>query len=260
MHFAPTLSQSPAGPVGGEENQGTELASMRAALAGVAAVAVGAAWWWSRRQRPLRLAVLLSGSGTTLQNILDRIADGTLRGVEVTVVVSSRKDAGGIERAERAGIPVAVVESRAYRNATAKTIDWAAHSSAINTRIREAGGVDLVVLAGFMCFYHIEKGYENRVINVHPALLPKHGGQGMYGDHVHTAVLAAKETRSGCTVHFVDDQGYDKGPVILQTEVIVDAASDTVEDLRNRVQAAEKKALIEVIAAARDGSVKLGRG
>ena len=235
--------------------------NMRSALMAGAAVAVGAAWWWSRRQpRPLRLAVLLSGSGTTLQNILDRIADGTLRGVEVTVVVSSRKDAGGIGRAERAGVPhVKVVESRAYRNATERTIDWAAHSSAINTCVREAGGVDLVVLAGFMCFYHIEKGYENRVINVHPALLPKHGGQGMYGDHVHAAVLAANETRSGCTVHFVDDQGYDKGPVILQKEVDVDAASDTVEDLRNRVQDAEKKALIEVIAGARDGSIKLGR-
>eukprot|EP00320_Phaeocystis_rex_P009758 CAMPEP_0119070282 /NCGR_PEP_ID=MMETSP1178-20130426/37910_1 /TAXON_ID=33656 /ORGANISM="unid sp, Strain CCMP2000" /LENGTH=208 /DNA_ID=CAMNT_0007052103 /DNA_START=17 /DNA_END=643 /DNA_ORIENTATION=+ len=207
---------------------------------------------------PLRLAVLLSGSGTTLQNILDRIADGTLNGVEVTTVVSSRKDAAGIGRAERAGVPhVSVVESRTYRKE--KTIDWVAHSSAINGRLRDAGGVDLVVLAGFMCFYHIEKGYENRVINVHPALLPKHGGQGMYGDHVHTAVLAAKETISGCTVHFVDDQGYDKGPIILQREVSVDAASDTVETLRNRVQAAEKEALIEVIAAARDGGVQLGR-
>ena len=228
-------------------------------FAGVAAVAVGVAWWWSRRQQqPLRLAVLLSGSGSTLQNILDRIADGTLRGVEVTVVVSSRKDAGGIGRAERAGVPVKVVESRAYRKATEKTIDWEAHSSAINTCIREAGGVDLVVLAGFMCFYHQEKGYANRVINVHPALLPKHGGQGMYGDHVHTAVLAAKETRSGCTVHFVDDRGYDKGPIILQKEVSVNAASDTVEDLRNRVQAAEKIALIEAIVSLRDGGVKLG--
>ena len=171
-------------------------------IAGVAAVAVGAAWWWSRRQQPpLRLAVLLSGSGTTLQNILDRIADGTLRGVEVTIVVSSRKDAGGIGRAERAGVPVKVIESRTYRKAAEKTIDWVAHSSAINACIREAGGLYLVVLAGFMCFYHQEKGYENRVINVHPALLPKHGGQGMYGDHVHAAVLAAKETRSGCTVH-----------------------------------------------------------
>merc|ERR1740124_1581578 len=102
---------------------------MRSALMAGAAVAVGAAWWWSRRQpRPLRLAVLLSGSGSTLQNILDRIADGTLRGVEVTVVVSSRKDAGGIGRAERAGVPVKVIESRAYRKATEKTIDWEAHS------------------------------------------------------------------------------------------------------------------------------------
>ena len=88
-------------------------------------------------------------------------------------------------------------------------------------------------------------------------LLPKFGGQGMYGDHVHTAVLAAKETRSGCTVHFVDDD-YDKGAIILQKEVAVDAANDSVEALRNRVQSAEKLALIEVIAAIRDGHVKLG--
>ena len=229
-------------------------------LVGTAAVIIAAAWWWrSLRPRPLRLAVLLSGSGTTLQNILDRITDGTLRGVEVTIVISSRKDAGGIGRAERAGVPhVSVVESRTYRKDPEKTIDWAAHSRAINACLAEVGGVDLVVLAGFMCFYHIEKSYERRVINVHPALLPKFGGQGMYGDHVHTAVLAAKETRTGCTVHFVDDGGYDKGPIILQKEVSVDAAIDTVEVLRDRVQAAEKKALIEVIASARDGNVQLG--
>merc|ERR1712216_1072066 len=161
---------------------------------------------------------------------------------------------GGIGRAERAGVPVSVVESRAFRKDG--VIDWAAHSHAINARLAAVGSVDLVVLAGVMCFYHIEKpAYVNRVINVHPALLPKFGGQGMYGDHVHTAVLAAKETKSGCTVHFVDDQGYDKGPIILQKQVAVNAESDTVEALRNRVQAAEKLALIEVIAAIRDGSV-----
>jgi phosphoribosylglycinamide formyltransferase-1 len=178
-----------------------------------------------------RLAVLLSGSGSTLQNLLDRCADGRLAAT-VVGVVSSRPDVLGVERARRGGVPVVIAE-RTGRSETA----FAA------ARGWEA---DLVVCAGWIHLLKVPPDFRGRVLNVHPSLLPKYGGKGMYGRHVHEAVLAAGETESGCTVHLVDDT-YDTGPMLLQRRVPV-LPGDTADTLADRVQAAEREALPEGIA------------
>jgi phosphoribosylglycinamide formyltransferase 1 len=173
-----------------------------------------------------RLVVLLSGSGTTLQNLLDRCADGRLS-AGVVGVVSSKADVLGVERARRAGVPVVVAEKTGRsETAFAAAREWAA---------------DLVVCAGWVHLLKVPADFRGRVLNVHPSLLPKFGGKGMYGRHVHEAVLAAGEKESGCTVHLVDDT-YDTGPVVLQARVPV-LPTDTAGTLAERVQAAEREAL-----------------
>lgn len=177
-----------------------------------------------------RLAVLLSGSGSTLQNLLDRCADGRLA-ASVVGVVSSKPDVFGVERARQAGVPVVIAEkTRRSETAFAAVRGWEA---------------DLVVCAGWLHLLRVPPDFHGRVLNVHPSLLPKFGGKGMYGHHVHEAVLAARETESGCTVHFVDDT-YDTGPMVLQRKVPV-LPGDTPETLAERVQAAEREALPEGI-------------
>ena len=185
---------------------------------------------------PRRLAVLLSGSGRTLENLLDRIAAGSLAAT-VAVVVSSRPDVRGVDIARRAGIPVAVLprEGRA-------TAAW---SEAIFAVCREASP-DLVVMAGFLHLLAIPADFAGRVINIHPSLLPAFGGKGFHGEHVHRAVLERGCTVSGCTVHLVDDQ-YDHGRILLQATVPV-LPDDTVASLAARVFAAECDALPKTIA------------
>lgn len=179
---------------------------------------------------PPRLAVFISGSGSTLQNLLDRCADGRLNAT-VVGVVSSKPDVFGVERAKRVGVPVVIAEKQGRsETAFAATREWQA---------------DLVVCAGWIHLLKVPPDFRGRVLNVHPALLPKFGGKGMYGHHVHAAVLAAGETESGCTVHLVDDT-YDTGPVVLQRKVPV-LPGDTPETLADRVQAAEREAYPEAI-------------
>ena len=165
-----------------------------------------------------------------MQNLLDRCADGRLA-ASVVGVVSSRPDVLGVDRARRAGVPVVVAE-KAGRSETA----FAA---------ARGWGADLVVCAGWLHLLKVPPDFRGRVLNVHPSLLPKFGGKGMYGRHVHEAVLAAGETESGCTVHLLDDT-YDTGPVVLQRKVPV-LPGDTPETLAERVQAAEREALPEGI-------------
>lgn len=180
---------------------------------------------------PPRLVVLLSGSGSTLQNLLDRCADGRLAAT-VVGVVSSKPDVFGVERARRAGVPVVVAEKTGRsESAFAAAREWAA---------------DLVVCAGWIHLLKVPPDFRGRVLNIHPSLLPKFGGKGMYGRHVHEAVLAAGEKESGCTVHLVDDT-YDTGPVVLQSTVPV-LPTDTPDTLAERVQAAEREALPSAIA------------
>lgn len=181
-------------------------------------------------ERRVRLAVLLSGSGSTLQNLLDRIADGTLV-AEVAIVAGSRPGAYGLERARRAGLPAVVVSRKEY--ADSKQFNDALHGAI------EPYGVDLVVLAGFLSLFQPRQRYAGRVLNIHPALIPAFCGQGFYGDKVHRAVIESGVKVSGCTVHFADDQ-YDHGPIILQKAVPV-LEDDTPASLAARVHEAEKE-------------------
>jgi formyltetrahydrofolate-dependent phosphoribosylglycinamide formyltransferase len=184
----------------------------------------------------LRMAVLLSGSGTTLQNFIDRIADGRLD-ARIVQVISNRDDAFGLVRAEDAGIPTAVVEHR----------DCASReefSARIFTVCRQAEA-ELVCLAGFLQLIHIPEDYLGRVLNIHPALIPAFCGKGFYGHHVHEAALAYGVKVSGCTVHFADNE-YDHGPIIVQRTVAV-LDDDTPETLAARIFEQECKAYPEAI-------------
>jgi len=185
--------------------------------------------------RPLRLAVLLSGSGRTLENLLDCIAAGRLA-ARIGTVVSSRGDVRGVRVAERAGLPVHVLPR--------EDSTVAAWSAAIFDRCRSAGA-DLVVMAGFLHLVEIPPDFAGRVINIHPALLPAFGGKGFHGMHVHRGVLARGCTVSGCTVHLVDNE-YDHGRVLLQRTVPV-LPDDTPDSLAARVFAAECIALPDAI-------------
>jgi formyltetrahydrofolate-dependent phosphoribosylglycinamide formyltransferase len=175
-------------------------------------------------QNVLRLAVLLSGRGTTLQNLLLWISDGRLN-AHIVLVISNRADARGLERAQKAGIDTAVVD----RKVCASTEDFSREIFDL-CRQAEAG---LVCLAGFLQLLVIPGDFDGRVLNIHPALIPAFCGKGYYGHHVHEAVLAYGAKISGCTVHFVDNQ-YDHGPIVLQRAVPV-LDNDTADDLAARV-------------------------
>jgi phosphoribosylglycinamide formyltransferase-1 len=172
--------------------------------------------------------VLLSGTGRTLQNLLDRVGDGRLRAT-IAGVGSDRADAFGLQRAMDHGL-----EARHQKDASA-TWSWLAELD-----------VDLVVLAGYLRLLPIVPEFAGRVLNIHPALLPKFGGKGMHGDRVHAAVIAAGERESGCTVHLCNER-YDEGRILLQARVPV-LAKDTPTTLGERVFAAECEAYPAAIA------------
>jgi formyltetrahydrofolate-dependent phosphoribosylglycinamide formyltransferase len=186
---------------------------------------------------PIRLAVLLSGSGTTLQNLVDRIAAGTLA-AQVVCVVSSSAVAFGLERAKRAGVPAFVVE----RKACASRAEF---STRILDHCRQAGA-DLVCMAGFLQLLEIPADFLGRVMNIHPALIPAFCGKGFHGLRVHRAALEAGVKLSGCTVHFADNE-YDRGPIVIQRAVPVED-DDTPESLAARVFAVECEAYPEAIS------------
>lgn len=185
----------------------------------------------------VRAAVLLSGSGRTLANFLERIAAGSLP-LAIVAVVSSRADVRGVDVAREAGLPVGIFRRRDYPDA-------AAHNAAINAFLAPHAP-RIIVLAGYLCLYEPPAGFAGPVVNIHPALLPKYGGQGYYGDKVHQAVLAAGETESGCTVHLVEPQ-YDSGRILAQRRVPV-LASDDVGSLAARIFTAECELYPEVLA------------
>ncbi|MBX3395169.1 MAG: phosphoribosylglycinamide formyltransferase [Phycisphaerae bacterium] len=206
----------------------------------------------SRRQRrndlrrgPFRIAVLISGSGTGLQNLIDRIRDGRLAGVEIPVVVSSRSDVEGVARAETADLPVDVIRVKDHP-------DIATFSNHLTLTL-DVYDVDLVVQAGWLCYWMVPGRWLGKVINIHPSLLPKFGGKGFYGRAVHEAVLSAHESESGCTVHWVNNE-YDAGEIIAQTRCAV-SPDDTPETLASRVCKLEHELLPRVIADIRDGKV-----
>jgi len=171
----------------------------------------------------LRLGALISGGGRTLLNIQECIDRGELP-CEVAAVIASR-ECKGVERAESLGLPVHVVP---YKDAP----DVDTYSARI-VALLDAARVDLVVQGGFLSLWHIPDRYAGRVMNIHPALLPSFGGHGMYGHHVHEAVLQRGCKVSGCTVHFVNNE-YDAGPIIVQRCVPV-LEGDTPDTLADRV-------------------------
>ncbi len=185
---------------------------------------------------PIRLAVLLSKSGTSLQNLLDRSADGRLN-AQVVAVVSNQANAFGLERARRAKISTFTVDRK-------ESGSVAEFSRRIFAHCREAQA-DLVCLAGFLQLIEVPDEFLGRVMNIHPALIPAFCGKGYYGHHVHEAVLEGGAKVTGCTVHFVDNQ-YDHGPIILQRTAEV-RDDDTPDSLAGRVFAEECAAYPEAI-------------
>ncbi len=181
-----------------------------------------------RVSSPLRVAVLISGGGTTLENLLAVIARGELA-AEIVAVVSSHPAARGLSIAQAAGIPTQVVAPRDHTS-------LAAFSEATFAPCRTAGA-DVVAMGGYLKLVAIPADFSQRVFNIHPSLIPAFCGQGFFGRHVHEAVLAAGVRITGCTVHFVDNQ-YDHGPIVCQQPVPV-LDDDTPASLAARVFAAE---------------------
>ena len=180
-----------------------------------------------------KFIVFASGSGTTLQAIIDAIRDDTLE-AQINLVVSDHQDAYALERAKKAGIETYVIKAK-------KTNEIDEELS----KVLDGYDVDLIVLAGYLRMIGQKLLERYTIINTHPSLLPKFGGKGMHGMNVHNAVVEAGEKESGVTVHFVNAE-YDKGDIIWQTKVPV-YPEDTAEDVSTRVQAAEKPQLISVL-------------
>ena len=197
---------------------------------------------------PINLAVLVSGSGTTLQNLIDRIADGSLA-AKIAVVIGSRPELLGLKRAADAKLMNFVVDRR-----DCPPDDVATFSRQV-FKLCEDAGVDLVCLGGWLCLLDVPTNYAGRVMNIHPALLPCFGGKGMYGGKVHRAVLDHGCKVSGCTVHFVDNQ-YDNGPIIVQRVCPVQD-EDTPESLAARVFEEEKIAYPDAIRLFANGRLQI---
>ena len=198
--------------------------------------------------RRLRLGILASHAGTTMQAIIDACLQGRLH-AEVRVVIGNNSRSGALARARAHGIPTAHLSGVTHPNAA--DLDRAIMETLDGHR------VDVVALAGYMKRLGplVLSRYKGRLLNTHPALLPKFGGQGMHGDGVHGAVLAAGERVSGASVHLVEGD-YDTGPVLSQVEVPV-LEGDTLESLRDRVQTAERKHYVEVLEQIAIGEIVL---
>jgi phosphoribosylglycinamide formyltransferase-1 len=203
----------------------------------------------ARKAKPVRLGVLISGGGTTLINLVECIKQGKLD-AQVAVVISSRSTVAGVERAKAAGLDVKVIRIKDHP-------DIDEFSKAIEREL-VAAKVDLVVQGGWLCLWKIPKRYDNRVMNIHPALLPSFGGQGMWGHHVHEAVLKAGCKVSGCTVHFCTNE-YDSGPVIVQRCCPV-KDDDTPDTLAARVFEQECIAYPEAIQLFAEGKLVVEGG
>lgn len=201
--------------------------------------------------RAMNIGVLASHEGTTLQTVLDACSDGRIP-ARVAVVVSNNGDSGALRRARQAGVQAVHLSSKTH-----------ADPAALDAAIRDAlvaAHVDVVLLAGYMKKLGplVLQTFAGRVLNTHPALLPRFGGAGMYGDHVFEAILKAGELESGASVHLVD-ANYDTGAVIRQCRVPV-LPSDSLADLKARVQAREKELVVETLAQIAKGEIRLGSG
>ena len=198
--------------------------------------------------KKLRLAVLISGTGRTLRNLQERILGHNL-GAEIAVVISSTANAHGLQFAETATppLPIRIVERTNYSSRE----DF---SQEIFEACRKAE-IDYIVLAGFIRKLTIPSDFDNRVLSIHPSLIPAFCGKGFYGQHVHEAAIDYGVKLSGCTVHFLDD-GYDKGPVILQLACDVDA-DETPDSLNDKVFELEKIAYPQAIQMLADDRIEV---
>jgi len=196
--------------------------------------------------RTTNLAVLLSGSGKTLQNLIDKIGDKTLN-AKIQIVISSSPDAYGLKRAKKNNIPATVVKYSDYNSAEV-------FSNAIIKEIEEYP-IDLIILAGFMHLFRIPDKYSGKVMNIHPGLIPSFCGKGYYGHHVHEAVIESGVKVSGCTVHFVDNE-YDNGPIIIQRTVPVHEG-DTPDTLAQKIFKEECLAYPDAINLFAEGRLKI---
>ncbi|MCP4292825.1 MAG: phosphoribosylglycinamide formyltransferase [bacterium] len=190
----------------------------------------------------VRCAVFLSGSGRTLQNFFQKIDSGELP-VEIVAVVSSRKKVRGVQIGKKRQIPVEIFPRREFANIEQ-------HNGAISQWL-EKYNPQIIVLAGYLCFFQQPEWFSGPVVNIHPALLPKFGGKGFYGHKVHQAVLEAGEKESGCTVHLVDDQ-YDTGRILAQQAVPV-LPDDCPDSLASRVFEAESQLYPKVLKELAEG-------
>ena len=196
--------------------------------------------------QPLRVAVLISGSGRTLKNFIELTAEEQLP-LDIRLVISSAPQAGGLQYAQTAGIATQVCLRSAFSND-------AEYGESVFEACRVAQ-VDYVLMAGFLKLVPVPEDFAGRVLNIHPSLIPAFCGYGMYGGRVHQAVLDYGAKLTGCTVHFVDNQ-YDAGPIIWQQPVPV-FDDDTVDTLAARVFAAEKEAYPQVLKLLAAGKIRL---
>ena len=179
----------------------------------------------------LKMAVLVSGGGTNLQAIIDSIESGKITNAEIAVVISNNKNAYALERAKKHGIDAKCISPKTFANRQLFNEALLAEIQSYN--------VDLVVLAGFLLRVPDDMlmAYPNRILNIHPSLLPKYGGKGMYGDNVHKAVVENNEKESGITIHFLNER-FDEGEHIAQYKCEV-LSTDTYEDVAAKVHALE---------------------
>ena len=198
----------------------------------------------------LRIAVLVSGGGTNLQAIIDKIASGEIHNTEIAVVISNNRKAYALERAKNNNIPAECISPKSFE-------DRKKFHRALLAAV-DSYNVDLIVLAGFLVAIPdiLVKAYTNRIINIHPSLIPSFCGKGHYGLHVHEAALGRGVKVTGATVHFVDD-GTDTGPIILQKPVMIEQ-DDTPETLQRRVmEQAEWVILPQAVDLIAQGKVKV---
>ena len=194
----------------------------------------------------LRIAVLLSGSGTSLENLLERIDAGKVP-ARVEVVIASKESAFGLSRARRHGIPAFAVARKEHS-------DVGAFNDAVHAALADFE-VDLVLLLGFLSPFETRGRFDGRTLNVHPALIPAFSGKGFYGQRVHEAVLETGVKVTGATVHFVDGE-YDHGPIVLQEAVAV-RDDDTPDSLAARVQEVERRLVPEAVRLFAAGRLKV---
>jgi phosphoribosylglycinamide formyltransferase 1 len=197
-------------------------------------------------REPINLAVLLSGSGTTLQNLIDHIRAGSLN-AKITAIIASRTGIKGIDRAREASLPLHLIERTKYRDIPTFSRDI--------FKVCTDAKVELICLGGWLSLLEIPAAFDGKMMNIHPALLPSFGGKGMYGQRVHQAVLDHGCKITGCTVHFVD-RVYDNGPIILQRTCPV-METDTPDSLAHRVFEEEKIAYPQAIELFQENKLRI---